>query len=118
MQYLGKATVKVDGKTLRSKDGAAMDIGGPQRTTQKDASGFGYTEEPMPGKLDCELNLAKGDTLADIRNWDNVTVTLECDTGQIYVGQGWWCLNPPKVTSGQGGAVALSFEGPPAQEVA
>jgi len=116
---LGKAIIKVDGKALESMPGASLDIGGSERTTlvgQNEVQGF--FETPKPSRLECEISVGTDTRLADMRGWDNVTISFECDTGQQYVQQGAWLLNTPALKASEGGRVALQFEGPPAQEMA
>lgn len=114
---LGKVIIKVDGKALPSKPGAAIDIGGVQRTTVKDAIGMGFSEEDMPSQVSCEINVDGQTSLAEMRGWDNVTLSFECDTGQQYVIQGAWLTSTAKLTGNEGGSVPLTFEGPPAEEL-
>ncbi len=115
---LGKAIIKVDGKVLESLPGAKLDIGGIERTTVVGANAVqGFYETPKPSKLEAEISVGRDTRLADIRSWDNVTVSFECDTGQMYVVQGGWCTNTPEVTASEGGKVPIAIEGPPAEEM-
>ncbi len=115
---LGKAVIKVDGKVLESKPGAKLDIGGDERTTVVGANDVqGFFETPKQGKLECEISVGKETKLAEMRGWDDVTISFECDTGQQYVGQGWWLTNTPEMTASEGGSVPLTFEGSPAEEM-
>lgn len=115
---LGKAIIKVDGQALETMPGASLDIGGDERTTltgQNEVQGF--FETPKPSRVECEVTVGKETRLAEMRNWDNVTISFECDTGQQYVVQGAWLLNTPSMKASEGGRVSLEFEGPPAQEM-
>lgn len=115
---LGKAFIKVDGTCLPSLPGAKLDIGGNERTTVVGATTVqGYFETPKPSKLECEVSVGKETKLAEMRDWDNVTVSFECDTGQQYIIQGAWLTNTPEMTASEGGKVPLTFEGPPAEEM-
>ncbi|KJS28556.1 MAG: hypothetical protein VR64_23980 [Desulfatitalea sp. BRH_c12] len=115
---LGKAIIKVDGKVLETLPGAKLDIGGDERTTVVGANSVqGYFETPKPSKTECEVTVGKATRLAEMRGWDNVTVSFECDTGQQYVVQGAWLTNTPEMTASEGGRVPLVLEGPPAEEM-
>lgn len=115
---LGKAIIKVDGKVLQSLPGAKLDIGGDERTTVVGANSVqGFFETPKPSKLECEVTVGAETRLAEMRGWDNVTISFECDTGQQYVVQGAWLTNTPEMTASEGGKVPMTFEGSPAEEM-
>lgn len=115
---LGRAFIKVDGQALESMPGAKLDIGGNERTTVVGANEVqGFFETPKQSKLECEITVGSSTNLAAMRDWDDVTISFECDTGQQYVIQGAWLTNTPEMTASEGGRVPLTFEGPPAQEM-
>lgn len=116
-KFLGRATITVDGVVLNSMPGASIDIGGVKRTAVTlDNGKVGFSEEPMPSQVDCNIAVDKNTSLAEIRDWDDVTIGFACDTGQRYVIAGAFSMNPPKATAKDGGSVPLSFSGPPAEE--
>jgi len=116
-KFLGRATITVDGIELQSKPGASIDIGGPKRSPiTLDSGAVGFSEEPMPSQVDCEIVMDKDTRLAAMRDWDDVTISFACDTGQRYIIANAFSLNPPKATAKDGGAIPLTFNGPPAQE--
>ena len=115
---LGKAFIKIDGAVLESMPGAKLDIGGNERTTVVAANTVqGFFETPKQSKVECEVSVGTETRLAEMRNWDKVTISFECDTGQAYVIQGAWLTNTPEMTASEGGRVPLTFEGPPAEEM-
>jgi hypothetical protein len=115
---LGKAIIKADGQILETLPGAKLDIGGDERTTVVGANSVqGYFSTPKPSAVECEISVGKETRLASMRDWDNVTISFECDTGQLYVVQGAWLTNTPSMTASDGGKVPLTFEGPPAEEM-
>lgn len=115
---LGKAFIKIDGKMLESMPGAKLDIGGNERTTVVGSNAVqGYFETPKQSKVECEISVGKETRLAEMRDWDKVTISFECDTGQLYVVQGAWLTNTPEMTASEGGRVPLTLEGPPAEEM-
>jgi len=117
-KLLGLAVIKIDGQVIKSLPGAKLDIGGVERTTVIGANEvLGYAETPKQSKLECEIAVGASTTLADKRDWTDVTASFECDTGQIYVIQGGWLTNTPEMTASEGGKIPLTIEGPPAEEM-
>ena len=115
---LGKALIKVDGQVLETLPGARLDIGGNERTTVVGSNAVqGFYETPKQSMLECEISVGKDTSLADMRGWDDVTISFECDTGQLYVIQGAWLTNTPNMTASEGGRVPMTFEGVPAEEM-
>lgn len=116
-QLLGTAYIKTDGDLLRSNPGAKIDLGGPVRDAVVGAGTVhGYTEKTKEATVECEISLAKGDSLAAIRNITNATVTFECDTGQVFIVRHAFLTEPPVVSEGEGGKIPLKFAGMPAEE--
>lgn len=117
-QLLGKAFIKVDGQLLETESGASLDLGGVTRNTIMGGNKvLGYAEQPKQSVLTCEIAVSRNTSLAEVRDWSDVTTTFEADTGQTWVQRNAWCVNPPVVTAGEGGKVPLTFEGAPAEEM-
>lgn len=116
-QILGRAFVKVDGALLRTNTGAKIDLGGIARASVVGNAVHGYSESIKPSMLECEINLAAGDSLEAYRSITNATITFEADTGQTYIIRGAWVVDPLSVTEGEGGKIPLKFEGQPAEEM-
>lgn len=115
---LGKAWLKVDGGALETLPGASIDIGGDERTTVVGSNAvLGFTEKPKQSIVECEVAVGTGTSLAAYRSMTDVTITFEADTGQTWVVRNAWQTNTPKATEGDGGKVALKFEGPAAEEM-
>ena len=119
-QVIGIAIVKVDGQSLRSEPGASHDTGGVNRNEiigdQEDDVAF--AQQRKASQTDCVIMFDSTTSLTTIRGWSDVTINFEADTGQVYVVSHAFLKNTPKVTGGQGGKVALTFMGPPSQEIA
>ena len=115
---LGKAIIKIDGQSLETMPGASLDIGGVTRTTLVgDHKVQGQFETPKQSRLECEISVGTQTRLSQMRGWEDVTISMECDTGQQYVVQGAWLLDPAVLKTNEGGRVPLVFEGPPAEEL-
>lgn len=117
MQLLGRAFIKVDGALLRSNAGAKIDLGGFVREPVIGNQVHGYAEKVKEASVECEVSLAVGDSLETTRNITDATITFECDTGQVYVVKHAFLMEPPIITEGEGGKIALKFAGEPAEEM-
>ncbi|RMG58795.1 MAG: phage tail protein [Gammaproteobacteria bacterium] len=116
-QLLGTAYIKVDGDLLRSNPGAKIDLGGQVREPVVGAGTVhGYAEKTKEATVECEISLAKGDSLETIRSITNATITFECDTGQVYIVRHAFLTDPPVLSEGEGGKIPLKFAGMPAEE--
>lgn len=116
-QVFGKAFVKANGKMLRSMPGAKLDLGGMERAVVKGSSAVhGYSESIKESSLECEIALARGDKLEDLRNLTDATITFECDSGQTYVIRDAFIVDTLSLSEGEGGKVPVKFAGQPAEE--
>jgi Phage tail tube protein len=116
-QVIGRATIKADGKVLLSDKGAKINVGGVKRKTIEGDRVHGYAEETVAPFIECEVNLAKGDSLTALGKIVGATVTFEADTGQTWVLKDAWVEDPPEATGGDGGKVKLKFVGMSCQEM-
>lgn len=116
-KLFGRAVIRADGNTIETNKGASLDLGGVKRTAQQGARTIaGYTEETTQAKLECEMMVGVGVSVAAIGGIVDATITFECDTGQTYIMNHAWSAEPPQLTEGDGKA-KLVFEGPPAVEM-
>lgn len=114
---IGIVKIKIDGKLLSSKPGASIDIGGPQRSAvEADQSGF-FSESTKPSRIECELVVDNDFSADELRRSDDITVMFEADTGQTYVVNHGYVVDPPVITGGTNGGAKITIEGPPAQEM-
>lgn len=104
----------MDGLSLKSKEGAEIDIGGMNREAAiADGIVADFTEEPVPAQLTATLLHGAQSDLIKIRDATNVTIVFSSDTGVKYVMRGAWCSKPPKLKGGKG-ECDVEFQGPPA----
>lgn len=116
-KLLGRAIIRVNGKTFRQEKGATLDIGGIKRNTKMGNAGVnGFSEEPVPSKMEVSIHVGPETSLAEIRDWSNVVASFECDTGQTYVINGGWVTDPPVLEEGDG-KTKFVIEGPAAEEM-
>lgn len=116
-QLLGRASIKYDGKILRTEKGAKINTGGVSRKVQEGDEILGYAEETKAPYVECEVALARGDSLKVLNSITGATVTFEADTGQIWVIKDAWTEDPPEATAGEGGKVKLRFVGITCEEM-
>ncbi len=110
-KVLGIATIVVNGEIYNTQAGASINVGGMQRSDAEGDQGIDYTEKRMAASLTCTLKVGKGDSIAKFRDIVDATVTFKADTGQSWIlSNAWRDGEPPKATSGDGGAVELTFK--------
>ncbi len=116
-QFLGRATIRVNGEVIETMKGASLDLGGVKRTTVTVGRVVGWAEETAPAVLECETALRPGQSLEALRRAAGAVVIFECDTGQRYLMNDAYLTDTITMKDGEGGNVTLKFEGPGAEEV-
>lgn len=110
-KILGRATVKVDGRTVLNKRGATLDIGGVQRTPVIGSQGVhGFSEEIQAPKLDLRITQDASFALEDIRKIENATILFQGDDGVSYVLNGAFSTSVPTLAEVDG-EITASFSG-------
>ena len=84
-QATGRVTIKLDNSTLRSKNGATIQVGGIQRDFDvTDQSEAYYREKVIVASIRATI-VHMGDTdLLSLRKWKNGTAFFRTDTGRTY----------------------------------
>ena len=114
---IGIVKVKIDGKLLNSKPGASIDIGGATRSAvEADQPGF-FSESQKPSRIECDMVVDKDFSADELRRAEDITATFEADTGQTWVVNHAYVVDPPVITGGNNGGTKVVIEGPPAQEM-
>ncbi|HEY4254585.1 MAG TPA: phage tail tube protein [Roseomonas sp.] len=116
-QFLGRATIRVNGTVIETAKGATLDVGGVKRSPVISGRLVGYAEETVAATVACETSLRAGMAIDALRNLTGATITFECDTGQRYVIADAFVTDTPTMKDGEGGNVTLKFAGPGAEEV-
>lgn len=107
-QVTGRVTVSINGKRIRSKEGASLDTGGAKReAAMSDAGVDGYTETLTAPTVDCKINHTADTSLTELHAFKDGTLTFETDTGRIYTLINAWSSTPPKLEKGE---VTLQFQ--------
>ncbi len=113
-QVTGIVFVKVGGALQRSKEGAALDLGGKERTAQTGHSVYGYAEKVMPSVCTFKTAHVGGDDVIGLGETTSATLEFETDTGDTYIVRNAFCSKTPKLTGGEG-EVEWEFTGDPAE---
>lgn len=110
----GICIIRMNGKSLRSKEKATLSIGGVERTAQYADNGFaGFSTKPVCAKVTATLIHDASTNLQEIHDAENVSIEFASDTGISYMVPNAFSVKPPELTGGDGD-VAVEFEGSPA----
>ncbi len=110
-QITGRAFIKHNGKLLRSKAGAKLNLGGVQRNTVKGDTGVhGFSEETAEPSIECTISHGADTSLSELADITDASITFETDTGKVYILRNAWVESPPELTAGEG-EVPLRFVG-------
>lgn len=88
-QLTGRITIRLDGKELKSKDGATVDPGGVNRTTEKGGGRIlGFTEEDVQASASFKLVHDKSVSLIALNKLVDATLSFETDSGVTFILRG------------------------------
>ena len=108
-QVTGKAIIRVDGKELRTLDGATLNPGGVNREAMKGGGKVhGYKEEDVEPTVECKIAHTADDSLSALGAITDATVIFETDTGKQFILRSAWLSEPPALAASEG-AVDLKF---------
>lgn len=111
MKHHGRATVSYNGKRLRSKPGATLNLGGTSRTPEPlDDGTVGYAEATAAPELSCTVPLTQDLGVEELRDLTGANVVFESDTGASWVIRDAFTVDTVSV----GADVTLKFSGQPA----
>lgn len=116
-RVVGQCKVKVDSQLYETDGSTQMEIGGPSREAVKgDYQAGAFRESTNESKATLNL-LYKGRlSLSTVRKIDNATLTLETDTGAVWIVRNAYVADVISFDSGTGKAQVV-FQGPPAEEM-
>jgi len=84
-QLTGKAKIRIDGKVIRTENGATLNPGGVKREPESHGGETFYSEADEPPMLECSVLLTKDVDVIALSGIKNATVMFEADTGQTFV---------------------------------
>lgn len=114
MKHHGRAILTYNGKRLRSKEGATLNLGGTSRTAEPlDDGTVGYYEATAAPELSCTVPLTQDLAVQELRDLTDATVVFESDTGLSWVIREAFTTNTVSV----GREVTLTFSGQPAEQM-
>lgn len=116
-QFLGRATIRVNGSVIETTKGAKLSVGGVKRNKIISGRLVGYAEETVEATVECDTALRAGMSIDALRRVAGATIIFECDTGQRYVIGDAFITEPPLMQDGDSSKVTLKFAGPAAEEV-
>jgi hypothetical protein len=112
-QVTGTVVVRLDNKSIRSKSGAKLSLGGLERSPEyADGVLIGYSARPIAATVTCTLVLTTTSDLDAINRSANSTILFECDNGITYMIANAFSVKPPEITGGNG-EVSVEFSGQP-----
>lgn len=107
-QVSGRVFITINGQRMRSKEGAALNMGGAERRAAISDSGVdGYVENLTSATVEFRIHHTAEISLSEIHNMRDATLTFETDTGRILTLRDAWSADPPKLEKGE---VTLKFE--------
>ena len=116
-RVVGQVKVRFDGSILETDGSSTMDIGGPVReAVAGDYQAGAFKEMTKESKCECTILYKSGMSLSAIRAIDNATVTLETDTGGVWIIRNAYVADAISF-SGSDGKAKIVFQGPPAEEM-
>lgn len=108
----GVVVLKINGRSIRSQDGATLKLGGLNRTARMaDGQIVGFSAMPVPSEITAELLHTSVSDLEAINNLADGTLTYETDSGVVYTISNAFCTTPPEVKGGESSSVSVTFQG-------
>lgn len=110
----GTCIVRIDGRSIRSKAGAKLSLGGFERTAvYADGALIGFSEKPIASQITATLAHTSSTDLAALNETVDASGIFETDTGVRFSIRGLTLTKPPEITGGEGDAT-VEFMGQPA----
>jgi hypothetical protein len=111
----GRTKIRVDGRLYTTEGKSSLDIGGIKRNAvQGDFRTGLHTEEDADSKVECNILLDATVSLTALAAIGDAVVMFECDTGQTYIVNHAYIMEPPQASDGK---AKCTFVGPAAEEV-
>lgn len=113
----GRFWVSVNGAMLRTKTGIKVTgIGGLERKAQVGPQVWGFSENAVAPTVEGTLADTADLSLVALNAIRDATVTVELDTGKVYVLAHAWCENATDLQDGEG-SVSIKFCGMSCEEM-
>ena len=111
----GQTRIRANGKLIDCEGKSTLEMGGPVRAAvaADHKAGF-FSESTEPSKISCMVLVTADVSIDEMRRWDDVTATFECDTGQTFVVNHGYVADNISLSEGKATVV---IQGPPAEEI-
>lgn len=111
----GQTKIRVDGLELDTEGKSSLELGGIKRDEVEadNRAGF-FSESTKSSKIECNVLVTAGVSLAFLASINDATATMEADTGQTYVINHAYSAEVISVSEGKAKLVLM---GPPAEEM-
>lgn len=101
-QVVGRARVRIDGQMIETAGNVKLMLGGVKReAVVGDHDARSFKAVPEPSKLEFDQLVKESTEIAD---FDDATVTVEFDTGQVYTIRNAYVMDPGEVSTNEGKA--------------
>lgn len=111
----GQTKIRANGQQLDTEGKSTLEMGGIQReAVQADHKAGFFSESTQPSKLTCMVLVTPSVRLDEMRKWDDITATMEADTGQTYVINHGYTADIISISEGK---ATLVIQGPAAEEI-
>ena len=116
-QVVGQARVKIDGALLETDGQTKLEIGGPKREpVMGDYQAGNFRESTEASKVEVSVLYKDQTDLAGYRGVTDATITIEYDTGKVWVVRGGYYADVASINQ-QDGKASLVFMGQPAESL-
>jgi hypothetical protein len=100
-QVTGTVYIRVNGKMLRSEEGASLNPGGFSREAKMaNATLTGYQAKPMPAEMECKIHHTSDTDIIEMSNYTDATLKFETDTGKSYLVTNAFTADPAELEDG------------------
>jgi Phage tail tube protein len=116
-QVAGQARVKIDSALLETDGQTKLEIGGPKREpVMGDYQAGSFRQSTEPSKIEVSVLYKEQTDLAAFRSITDATITIEYDTGAVWVIRGGYYSEVASINQ-QDGKASLVFMGQPAESL-
>ncbi|MFN3748201.1 MAG: phage tail tube protein [Sphingorhabdus sp.] len=114
-QVWGESIIRVNGNQYQTEGKSTLEMGGKKREhVSADHTAGHFMQTTEPSKLTTAILVTADVSLAEINGWDDITASIEADTGQSYVINHAYVAEILSISEGKANLV---IQGEPAVEV-
>ncbi len=113
-KVLGIVKIKVEGRLMRSKQGATLQVGGLKATSSVGFKRYGYFNTFEPSQITATFAKTSDLDVIGLKALRSGTLQFEGDDGITYLVPNVDCTEGGQISDNDGG-VSFTFEGDPAE---